>query len=86
MADRLDDKGRPWTGDFHRQQILRQRINRIIDGKDVVDIMAALGTITANMVADLSESEEVALRGIEAHAGDLREVVRARFAAKKTAH
>ncbi|MBP1180023.1 hypothetical protein [Methylobacterium sp. PvR107] len=85
MAERLDDQGRPWSGDYHRQRILTQRIQRVIDGKEFVDIMAALGTVTANLIADLSTDEAEAMRGLAAHHGDLQSVVKQRFA-RKTAH
>lgn len=85
MAEHFDDLGRTWAGDIHRQRILTQRINRVIDGKEFVDIMAALGTIAANLIADLSTDEAMALRGLAAHVGDLETVVKQRFASK-TAH
>lgn len=78
----LDDKGREWAGDLRAQRILTDRIMRIIDGKDVVDIAGALGTIIANMICDFASSEESALRGLEQFHGDMRNVVKARFAKK----
>jgi hypothetical protein len=78
----LDDKGRPWAGDFNRQRIMEQRIRRIIDGKNPVDIAGALGTIMANMISDCAKTEADALRGLEQHTVDMREVVKARFAPK----
>jgi hypothetical protein len=79
MTVRLDDEGREWAGDFHRQQILTQRIGRLIDGKQVVDIMASLGTVAANFICDIASDEAAALAGLQAHHEDMQRVIRARF-------
>lgn len=80
----LDDQGRTWSGDYHRQRIIEQRIVRVIDGKNIVDISAAVGSIMGNMIADFASDRESALRGLDAFAADTREVIEARFAAKAT--
>ena len=76
-----------YEGDIHRAQIMRQRCNRIFDGKDIHDVVGAIQMLTADTVLSLpGMSEESAIRAADAIAGDIRNIIRERFAAQGKGH
>ena len=76
-----------YEGDIHRAQIMRQRCNRIFVGKDIHDVVGAVQMLTADTIMSLpGMSEEGAIRAADAIAGDIRNIIRERFAAQGKGH
>ncbi|WP_062111090.1 hypothetical protein [Aureimonas sp. AU40] len=69
-----------WAGDKRAQTRAVERILEALRGMHPVDVMGALGTVSANTIADWSGDEADALKGLEAHTGDCRSVIAQRFA------
>ncbi|MBN6820663.1 hypothetical protein JRF84_13855 [Methylobacterium organophilum] len=73
--------------DPHRSQILRQQCNRILRDKSIHDIVGALEMLTADALLSLPGiGEAQALSAFDAIAGDIRNIIRERFATQGKGH
>ncbi len=73
--------------DPHRSQILRQQCNRILRDKSIHDVVGALQMLTADAITSLSGiSEAQAVSAADAIAGDIRNIIRERFATQGKGH
>ncbi len=72
--------------DMEEQRRLERKFQRAITGKSFINAMAALETVIGNTICDTIRDEDKALECLEEIKGDIADVIRARFAARRAAH
>lgn len=80
MTDRPHDK--PWAGSRDIQETIADDIMQRHGNNKPLDLMGAFQTLLANMVCDLSRNHAMAVDGLAACVGDMREVIDQRFPKK----
>ncbi len=67
------------VGDPAKIRKIVKRLNRTLAGENMVDAMASVQTIMANIVSDCSSDFSDARQGLEACQGDMVALIRRRF-------